>query len=145
MLLPFSPYSSITGPKRKTLGIFILDQDIWIADAKRGCWTGGVETHIPTHCGHTCVHAAGSLLGLWLLQNDLSMTMTPLSLMQKKSYARELMHGEKKRTHARTHINTHVGEISGMIRKKLLAGLWLCKIGEMGCKRWSFGFYLNLF
>lgn len=32
-----------------------------------------------------------------------------------------------------------------MIHKKLSAGLWLCKIGEMGCKRWSFGFYLNLF
>lgn len=105
---PFLTYSSITGPKRKTLGIFILDRDIWIADAKRGWWTGGVETHIPTHCGHTCVHAAGDLLGLWLLHNDLAMTITPLSLMEKKPYARELMHGEKN-TCMHTHKHTRLG------------------------------------
>ena len=98
--------------QRQALGIFTLDQETWIADIKWG-WADSCDaldshTLTPIHSGHTCVHAVGDSLGLWLLQNDLAMTMTLYLYGGKKAYL-HINWYMYKRIYIYTHINTQLG------------------------------------
>lgn len=74
------------------------------------------------------MHAARDMLGLWLLQSGLVMTMTHLPYMAKKLNAQNLIYTKEKNICIYT--QTYNWNISGMIPKKLLAVAVSVKLGR---------------
>lgn len=72
-------------------------------------YMGWRHTHSYQPSMDTGVHAAGDMLGLWLLQNGLAVTMTHLPFTEKNLYAQKFIDVKKKKNiciYIHPHTNT---------------------------------------